>query len=269
MADQPRAAAVENPHPLWFIAFGGDEPQRRALTRQRVVAEALEVISADGVDALSMRGLAARLGVVPGALYRHVRSKEQLCDLVVDGVLAEVDTRAESAGSDLTWTGQVRVLAQRLRTVLEDHPGIAGLLKTRDPLGPHSLALAEAFRAPLQVAGLPAVQAALAFSLIYDYSLGFALSDRTTVNERRVQDTETRRQLHAFFRSLPTDRFPALAVLGEYVWADNRDERFSSGLDTLLAGLQTLRQSLTGRPGAEPDPAAPAAPSTPAPRRRP
>ena len=62
------------------------------MTRQRVIAEALAVISADGVDALSMRGLAARLGVVPGALYRHVRSKEQLCDLVVDGVLAEVGT---------------------------------------------------------------------------------------------------------------------------------------------------------------------------------
>ena len=44
-----------------------------------------------------MRALAARLGVVPGALYRHVRSKEQLCDLVVDGVLAEVDTRAGRA----------------------------------------------------------------------------------------------------------------------------------------------------------------------------
>ncbi|HLQ54568.1 MAG TPA: TetR/AcrR family transcriptional regulator C-terminal domain-containing protein, partial [Streptosporangiaceae bacterium] len=62
-------------------------------------------------------------------------------------------------------------------------------------------------------AGLPGRQTALAFSLIYDYTLGFALSDRTTVNEQRVQDTATRRQLHAFFRSLPADRFPALAAL--------------------------------------------------------
>ena len=181
-----------------------------------------------------MRGLAARLGVVPGAVYRHVRSKEQLLDLVVDGVLAEVDTRADPA---LSWAGQVKALAHRLRAVLEDHPGIAGLLKTRDPLGPHSLALAEAFLAPLQQAGLPARQTALAFSLIYDYTLGFALSDRTTVNEQRVQDPATRRQLHAFFRSLPADRFPALAALGEHVWADNRDQRFTASLDTLLAGI--------------------------------
>jgi hypothetical protein len=116
------------------------------------------------------------------------------------------------------------------------------------PLGPHSLALAEAFLAPLQEAGLPERQTALAFSLIYDYTLGFALSDRTTVNEQRVQDTATRRQLHAFFRSLPADRFPALAALGEHVWANNREERFAAGLDTLLAGLEAARR----RPAQQP-----------------
>jgi AcrR family transcriptional regulator len=101
--------------------------------------EALAVIGADGVDALTMRALATRLGVVPGALYRHVRNKEQLRDLVLDGVLAEVDCQVDHR---LAWTERVKVLAHRLRTVLEKHPGIAGLLKTRDPLGPHSLALA-------------------------------------------------------------------------------------------------------------------------------
>jgi AcrR family transcriptional regulator len=100
-----------------------------------------------------MRALATRLGVVPAALYRHVRSKEQLHDLVLDGVLAEVDHQLDHT---LAWTEQVSTLTHRLRTVLESHPGIAGLLKTRDPLGPHSLAVAEAFLAPLRAAGLPA-----------------------------------------------------------------------------------------------------------------
>jgi AcrR family transcriptional regulator len=233
MANRPRAAAGDDLHPLWFSPPDGPE-SRRALTRERVVAEALTVISTDGAAALSMRALAARLGVVPGAIYRHVRSKEQLLDLVVDGVLAEADTRPDST---LSWTEQVKTLAQRLRAVLEDHPGIAGLLKTRDPLGPHSLTLAEAFLAPLQQAGLPARQTALAFCLIYDYTLGFALSDRTTINEQRVHDTATRHQLHAFFRSLPAGRFPCLAALGEHVWADNRDQRFTASLDMLLAGI--------------------------------
>jgi AcrR family transcriptional regulator len=116
-----------------------------------------------------MRALAARLGVAPGALYRHVRSKEQLCDLVVDGVLAEVDCGADPS---LAWPAQVRTLAARLRTVLEDHPGIAALLKTRDPLGPHSLALAEAFLAALHAADLPDRQAALAFRLVFNLPTG-------------------------------------------------------------------------------------------------
>ncbi|MCA1821358.1 MAG: TetR/AcrR family transcriptional regulator, partial [Pseudonocardia sp.] len=119
---------------LWFNAPETDEQIRRTLTRERVVAEALTLIAQQGIEALTMRTLAARLGVVPGALYRHVRSKEQLQDLVVDGVLAEVDCNVNSA---LPWTEQIKALAHRLRKVLEDHPGVAGLLKTRDPLGPH------------------------------------------------------------------------------------------------------------------------------------
>jgi AcrR family transcriptional regulator len=239
MANRPQAAADGDPQPLWFSPPDGPDSRRRALTRERVVAEALTVISTDGAAALSMRALAARLGVVPGAIYRHVRSKEQLLDLAVDGVLAEADTRPDSA---LSWTEQVKTLAQRLRAVLEDHPGIAGLLKTRDPLGPHSLALAEALLVPLRAAGLPERETAQAYSLIYDYTLGFALSDRTTVNEQRVQDTATRHKLHAFFRSLPADRFPALAALGEHIWADDRDQRFAASLDTLLGGIETARR---------------------------
>jgi len=246
MANRQQAAADAGPHPLWFTSPDSEESRRRTLTRERVVAEALTVIGADGVDALSMRALAARLGVVPGAIYRHVRNKEQLRDLVVDEVLAEVDCQADHG---LSWTEQVKVLARRLRAVLEDHPGIAALLKTRDPLGPHSLALAEAFLTPLQAAGLPERETALAFSLIYDYTLGFALSDRTSVNEQRVQDTATRHQLHAFFRSLPADRFPALAALGEHVWADNRDQRFTASLDTLIGGLEAARSRQGRRPG--------------------
>ena len=234
MPNPPQSAVGAGNSSLWFSPPGGRENRRRALTREQVVAEALAVIAADGAAALSMRGLAARLGVVPGALYRHVRNKEQLYDLAADGVLAEVDTQSGHAPG---WAGQVKILGRRLRAALEDHPGIAALLKTRDPLGPHSLALAEAFLSALQHAGLSERDTAQAYSLIYDYTLGFALADRTTVNEQRVQDPATRRQLHAFFRSLPADQFPALADLGQYVWAGNRDQRFTAGLDTLLAGL--------------------------------
>jgi AcrR family transcriptional regulator len=64
---------------LWFVPVADKEKgRRRSLTRDRVVAEALTIISVADVEAVSMHAPAARLGVVPGALYRHVGSKEQL-----------------------------------------------------------------------------------------------------------------------------------------------------------------------------------------------
>jgi TetR/AcrR family transcriptional regulator, tetracycline repressor protein len=226
---------------LWFGAPSDDRDRRPQLTRERVVAEALVVIAEDGVQALTMRTLAARLGVVPGALYRHVRNKEQLQDLVLDGVLAEVDYGVDPS---MSWAEQIKLLAHRLRAILEDHPGVAGILKTRDPLGPHSLALAEAFLAPLHAAGFPDREAGLAFFLVVDYTVGFAVgSPRTSVNEQRVRDPAVRTQLHEFFRSLPPDRFPTLVALGEHVWLDNRGERFAAGLDVLADGLEQARRS--------------------------
>jgi len=236
---------------LWFDAPIDDPDRRPQLTRQRVVAEALAVIAQDGVQAMSMRALAARLGVVPGALYHHFGNKQQLQDLILDGVLAEVDFHTDPS---LAWTEQLKILATRLRQVLEARPGVAGILKTRDPLGPHSLALAEAFLLPLQAAGFADREAGLAFFLLVDYAIGFAVSSpRTSVNEQRVRDTAIRTQLHEFFRSLPPDRFPALVALGEHVWVDNRDQRFTAGLQVLVDGLEHARRSphrpaLGGRP---------------------
>jgi AcrR family transcriptional regulator len=235
---------------LWFGAPTVDQDRRPQLTRERVVEEALTVIAHDGANALTMRRLAARLGVVPGALYNHVRNKQQLHDLLLDGVLAEVDLDLDPA---LGWTEQLKLLAHRLRRVLEAHPGVAGILKTRDPLGPNSLALAEALLGPLQTAGFGDREAGLAFFLLLDYTIGFAVSPPTSVNEQRVRDPATRTQLHQFFRSLPPDRFPALVALGEHIWVDNRDERFTAALQVLVDGLEHARN----------------APHRPAPKRRP
>ena len=226
---------VDDDATLWFAPPETTEPRRHTLTRQRVVTEALTLIAQDGVPALTMRALAARLGVVPGALYRHVPGKERLQDLVLDGVLAEVDCDVDRA---LPWTEQITVLARRLRAVLADHPGVAGLLATRDPLGPHSLALAEAFLRTLHAAGLPHDQAGQAFFLVVGYTLGFEIGNtNTSANQQRVQDPTSRHQLHKFLRSLPEDRFPTLVALGPQIWLDNRDERFTAGLDVLVDGL--------------------------------
>lgn len=235
MTSEQATSPAAAPHPLWLTPPDSPGVPRRTLTRGQVVSEALAIVSAVGAQALTMRGLADRLGVVPGALYRHVRSKEQLQDLVLDAVLGEIDMRADGS---LDWAGQVTALAARLRAVLEDHPGIAALLKSRDLISPHSLALAEAFLAPLHQAGLPARQAVLAYRLIYDYTVGFALGDRAAPGEQRLQNAQTSRQLLEFLRSLPADRFPVLAAIGEQVWTSDRDERFTASMNTIITGLR-------------------------------
>lgn len=61
-----------------FSPPGGEENRRRVLTRDRAAAGALAIISASGAAAQSIRALAARLGVAPAALYRHMRIKQQV-----------------------------------------------------------------------------------------------------------------------------------------------------------------------------------------------
>jgi len=67
-----------------------------------------------------------------------------------------------------------------------------------------------------------------------------------------VRDGATRAELHAFLHSLPSDRFPTLVALSGHVWVDNRDEGFTTALDTILHGLETTLPSLgdgaTARP---------------------
>jgi Tetracyclin repressor-like, C-terminal domain len=102
----------------------------------------------------------------------------------------------------------------------------------------------------LLAAGFTDREAGLAFFLLVDYTIGFAVGGTpTSVNERRVRDPAVRTQLHEFFRSLPPERFPALVAVGQHVWVDNRDERFSAGLDVLIAGLEHARDSPTAEEG--------------------
>jgi hypothetical protein len=116
-------AAAGGSGSLWFNPPMNDQDRRPQLTRERIVTEALAVIAQDGVQALTMRSLAARLGVVPGALYHHVGNKQQLQDLLLDGVLAEIDFHTDPS---LAWTQHLKVLAHRLRQVLEATPGSPG-----------------------------------------------------------------------------------------------------------------------------------------------
>ncbi|GAA3014507.1 TetR/AcrR family transcriptional regulator C-terminal domain-containing protein [Kitasatospora albolonga] len=100
--------------------------RREPLNRGRVLAAAVELADAIGIDALSMRRLAQELGVVPMALYKHVANKEQLLDGMVDAVLAEIDPVGEGP-----WRGVVRARVLSARAALLRHPWAARVIETR------------------------------------------------------------------------------------------------------------------------------------------
>jgi len=92
--------------------------RREQLNRDRVLAAAVALADAEGVDAVSMRGLAQRLGVVPMALYKHVANKDELLDGIIDAVIGEIKPPV----SEVDWRITVRHRILSARTVLLRHP---------------------------------------------------------------------------------------------------------------------------------------------------
>ena len=92
-----------------FSALGETGATRRAqLTRQRVVAAAVELADRDGIESISMRRLAQELGVEAMSLYTHVRNKDDLLDGMVDAVISEIPLSA--GGAD--WKSSLRQTAR-------------------------------------------------------------------------------------------------------------------------------------------------------------
>src|SRR5512146_555336 len=78
-------------------------PGRPGLTREALVARALEIGTAEGLDAVSLRRLAQELGVTPMALYRHVRDKQDLINAMTEAVLEGIDATV-GLRPEMTWT---------------------------------------------------------------------------------------------------------------------------------------------------------------------
>ena len=123
MVNQPPAASGD--------AGSGDGK----VTRELVLATALELIDRDGVEALSMRRLAAALGRDPMILYRHAPSKAALLDGVVETVLAQLHVDP----ADPDWTGQLRAVARDYRILALAHPKVVPLIVTRPLATPLAL----------------------------------------------------------------------------------------------------------------------------------
>ena len=203
---------------------------RPALTRDRVVAEAVAFADEHGIDALSMRKLAQALGVEAMSLYHHVANKDDLLDGMVDAVFAEIDRPAP----DGPWQDEVRGRCVSLRAAMLRHPWAVGRLDSRRSPGPGTLGHHDAMIACLRGGGVPVEVAALAFATLDAYVYGFALQELAIP---RRPDEGWDELADDVLSQQPMDEFPHLAAFAAEVVAEPDYDfaaNFEPGLDLVL-----------------------------------
>lgn len=202
-------------------------PRAAGLTLERIVHEAVALVDAEGLESLTVRGLAARFGTGSATLYRHVASRDELLVLIVDHVLGEVRPPEGLAGR-----AAVEGLAGELRRVLLEHPNLVPALPAAPLQGPNALRGSELAIEALLGAGFRAEAAIPAYLALLDYVLGSVFFDSGRFDRhgpREEGDGGAHRDLLA---------------------AQTSDEVFAFGLRSFLDGLALGVSDATDASGA-------------------
>ncbi|MGW1844714.1 TetR/AcrR family transcriptional regulator [Streptomyces sp. NPDC001966] len=203
------------------------------LDRERIVGAAIALADEGGLEAVSLRKVAARLDAGPMRLYRYISTKEELFDLMVDEVHAEI--RSEEQPGD--WREALRVLAQRTRQAALRHEWLADLLGGRPALGPNRLAVTEATLAAFdELTDIDTVMRAV--ETVSAYFIGAVRREITNLRAERA----TGLSKHDWQRAsgphltgmLATGRFPALARAVYDSTDVDAETSFATGLDWVL-----------------------------------
>jgi AcrR family transcriptional regulator len=221
-------------------------PRRRRdpISKEAIVATAIRIMDAEGLDALSMRRIADELGTGAASLYWHVGSKDGLLDLVFDELIGEVNIPDPDPPR---WREQVKEIARTQRAVILRHPSAVRISIGRIPMGPNALRYSERTLAVLLAGGLPPRLAVRGSHLLIATVNGFTL-DETGV-DGLPGDSPVAAQAAAamaagkYLASLPPQQFPHLvSVAQEYADAD-RDARFELLIDIFVDGLARLAEA--------------------------
>ncbi|MEU6556997.1 TetR/AcrR family transcriptional regulator [Streptomyces sp. NPDC046915] len=230
-------------------------PARTPLSRERVVEAAFTVLDRQGLDGLSMRQVAAELGVAVSALYAHVSSKDDLLELMYTRLFTGFEMPEPAPER---WREQVRDYARSARHRLLSHRDMARISMAHVPFTAELLPHVEALLAVFRTAGLPDRIAAEAGDLISTYIDGFVLEegmwqDRATGHDgdgsslARPDWREMAGKMQNYFASLPAEDFPHLRALSGLMVTGSSEERFDIGLEIILRGLASyLPESAAG-----------------------
>lgn len=201
---------------------------KRSLSRQAVVDAAINLLDSEGLNAVSMRRVAAALGVRAMTLYRYVDNKDELVRAIIDSSLDNVGRHRE-AGS--RWADQLASVMHELHEIFRAHPGLIELIASESISSPGLDHVRNRLLELLRAGGLPRVAGIDALTAAFSYTIGFALVTRT---RDRATNAEAER-----LRALPAQEYPALVEASTDYAHRVSEEAFEFGLSSVITGVQT------------------------------
>ena len=211
--------------------------REQRLTRERVLAAAVALIDAHGLDALTMRRLARELDVGTMSLYSYVSNKEALLDGVVGAVLAEMDL----GSIDLEdWSGAVREILRSFRRAAKKHPAIVPLITSRPPITPEALRPVELGLDALRRAGFDEETSAHVYRMLAGYVIGYVSLELGGFFGRY---SEVSQQPGFDFEMLA--QLPRIVEIAPYLLQWDPDAEFEIGIDLILSGVKTRIERTT------------------------
>lgn len=206
-------------------------PKRANLSVQTITAAAIALADAEGIDALSMRRLAAQLGVTAMSLYNHVANKDALLDLMLDAVAAQIEIPQIGA----PWQGEMRRRAFSMQAMLRKHRWASPLLFSRIVLSDAILREGDATIGCLLASGFTHAQADWAKNAIDNHIYGYMLQELNFP----VTPEGYREAAQQALPMIPADQYPHLHEASRQITTGAYDGRtdFGFGLELILKGL--------------------------------
>jgi TetR/AcrR family transcriptional regulator, tetracycline repressor protein len=168
-----------------------------SLSREDIIDAAVTIVEAGGYEEMSIRSLAAELGVAPMSLYRHIRDKDDLLDEVVDRLFAPV---WRPAAREDDWQEWIAEAAARLRRFLVSQPAALHVYLRHPVVSPAAVGRMDAMMGVLRRAGLDEQAARAAYGALHTYTIGFAALEASRAGSApdSGEATSLARQLAAY-----------------------------------------------------------------------
>jgi TetR/AcrR family transcriptional regulator, tetracycline repressor protein len=219
-----------------------------AVNRDEIVQVALRLLDDGGLVAVTLRKVAAELGVQAPALYWHVRNKRELLDLMAEEMMGKLALPAEPAPGQAWWdwlTERTRTAFYALRARRDSVQVVAGNRPTWQ-----GLPLIEQQLGAMVAVGFPAGEALQAMMTLGAFVLGSALEEQSEYARPYEDDAERRKALAAELSGADT-RLPMLAAAMTAMKSQDGPEGFEYGLRLLVWGLRLRQVELRGAPGVD------------------